>query len=106
MLNITTSNFTKVLNQGRPLVLIFTGVNCAGCDEAVKVLSDIELELSRSSTILFGQCDAYHNITLAQHFLVEHVPTILILKKGVSPIPVLPNKFQVTQAILRVVGSI
>ena len=81
-LQITDSNFTEILAQGKPVVMDFWAPWCGPC----KMVSPIIDELAEAyeGRVIIGKCDVDENNDVAMEFGIRNIPTVLFFKDGVQ----------------------
>ena len=79
-LQITDSNFSELLAQGKPMVVDFWATWCGPCTKVGPYIEQLAEEYADKAII--GKVDVDENQDLPMQFGVRNIPTILFIKDG------------------------
>lgn len=74
------SNFSKIINQTKPVLVDFFAEWCAPCKMMSPILKQVKDELGDIVSII--KIDVDKNPSIATKYQVKGVPTLIIFKKG------------------------
>ena len=79
-LQITDSNFSELLAQGKPMIVDFWATWCGPCKKVGPYIEQLADEYGDQAII--GKVDVDENTDLPMQFGVRNIPTILFIKDG------------------------
>jgi thioredoxin 1 len=79
-LQITDSNFSELLAQGKPMIVDFWATWCGPCKKVGPYIEQLAEEYGDQAII--GKVDVDENTDLPMQFGVRNIPTILFIKDG------------------------
>ncbi len=79
-LQITDSNFSELLAQGKPMIVDFWATWCGPCKKVAPYIEQLAEEYAEQAII--GKVDVDENQDLPMQFGVRNIPTILFIKDG------------------------
>ena len=79
-LQITDSNFSELLEQGKPMIVDFWATWCGPCKKVGPYIEQLAEEYAEQAII--GKVDVDENQDLPMQFGVRNIPTILFIKDG------------------------
>ncbi len=79
-LQITDSNFSELLAQGKPMIVDFWATWCGPCKKVAPYIEQLAEEYAEQAII--GKVDVDENQDLPMQFSVRNIPTILFIKDG------------------------
>lgn len=75
-----TSTFGDIIKGSKPVLVDFFAEWCGPCKMMAPVLKELKDIVGENATII--KIDVDRNPTLAQHFQVQGVPTLMIFQRG------------------------
>ena len=79
-LEITDSNFDKIVNQDKPVLVDFTAEWCGPCKMIAPMIDELAEEYEGKAVI--GKLNVDNNQKTSIKFGVRSIPTLLLYKKG------------------------
>ena len=79
-MEITTENFSEILNAGKPVVVDFWATWCGPCRKVAPVIEELAEEYK--DRVIVGKVDVEEQDDLAFQFGIRNIPTVLFLKDG------------------------
>jgi len=79
-LEITDSNFDKIVNQDKPVLVDFTAEWCGPCKMIAPMIDELAEEYEGKAVI--GKLNVDNNQQTSIKFGVRSIPTLLLFKKG------------------------
>jgi thioredoxin 1 len=77
---LTSSNFDRYVNDGRPVFIDFWAVWCGPCKTMEPVVD--RLAVKYTGKVLFGKLNVDEQSEIATRYEVQSIPTFMIFKKG------------------------
>ena len=77
---LTSSDFDRYVNDGRPVFVDFWAVWCGPCKTMEPVVD--RLAAKYSGKVLFGKLNVDEQSEIATRYEVQSIPTFMIFKKG------------------------
>ncbi|MGF1716717.1 thioredoxin TrxC [Photobacterium chitinilyticum] len=74
------SNFDKLIQSPKPVVVTFWGNNCSPCNSFKPIFEKMASE--RKKQLRFLRVNVQQNKVLAARYRIRGVPTIMVFKKG------------------------
>lgn len=71
--------FLNIINSSNPVLVDFYAEWCIPCKEVTPVLKKVKKEMSQVKIV---KVDVDRNPFIASHFKINHLPTLIIFKKG------------------------
>ncbi len=78
---ITRKDLDNLLKENKVVVLYFTADWCGPCITFLETFRDVALRLSRPG-VAFARVDVDRSYTIADKYNVQHIPTIVIIRRG------------------------
>lgn len=78
--HLTSQNFDTVLADGKPVLVDFFATWCGPCKMLAPVLEQLSEEFGNTAAIC--KIDVDQEMTLAQRYGVQSVPTLVLFKDG------------------------
>ena len=75
-----TSTFGDIIKGSKPVLVDFFAEWCGPCKMMAPILKELKDAVGENATII--KIDVDRNPTLAQHFQVQGVPTLMIFQHG------------------------
>ncbi len=79
-LEITDSNYTEYLAEGKPVVIDFWAPWCGPCKMVGPIIE--ELSAAYEGKVIIGKCDVDENGDLPAIYGIRNIPTVLFFKNG------------------------
>ena len=79
-MEITTENFSEILNAGKPVVVDFWATWCGPCRKVAPVIEELAEEYK--DRVIVGKVDVEEQDDLVFQFGIRNIPTVLFLKDG------------------------
>ncbi len=78
--NLTDSNYTELLNSGKPVLLDFWAEWCGPCRAITPIVEELATEYEGKAII--AKCDVDSSSKVAMKYGIRNIPTILFFKNG------------------------
>lgn len=79
-MQITDSNFSAIIAEGKPVIVDFWATWCGPCQMVGPIIDELAQEYD--GRIIVGKVDVDANSELPGKFGVRNIPTILFIKNG------------------------
>lgn len=79
-MEITSENFSEILNAGKPVVVDFWATWCGPCRKVAPVIEELAEEYK--DRVIVGKVDVEEQDDLAFQFGIRNIPTVLFIKDG------------------------